>query len=229
MNAPFIIVFLMLPLIKIIKKGLTMRFLYIPLLMITISSAAFDDAKLREIFAEEAMQNPKTVNATVPSSTTCGKIITQSLPDNAVVLELGAATGPITEHLVATLGPDQLVILEINPRFCEVLRERFPKYTVICGDAADLEQLLPDQFRGKINTVVSTMPFWSDDQRTNVFTAIQNVSTPKFLYMQTVYGKGGLPFNPKFTESFDLAIEFRKAAPRSIPQLSIIGYRHTPK
>ncbi len=42
------------------------------------------------------------------------------------VLEIGAGVGPVTEELVARLLPgDRLDVVELNPEFCTVLRQRF--------------------------------------------------------------------------------------------------------
>jgi phosphatidylethanolamine/phosphatidyl-N-methylethanolamine N-methyltransferase len=42
------------------------------------------------------------------------------------VLEIGAGVGPVTEELAARMLPgDRLDVVELNPEFCTVLRERF--------------------------------------------------------------------------------------------------------
>ena len=42
------------------------------------------------------------------------------------VLEIGAGVGPVTDELVVRMLPgDRLDVVELNPEFCAVLRERF--------------------------------------------------------------------------------------------------------
>jgi phosphatidylethanolamine/phosphatidyl-N-methylethanolamine N-methyltransferase len=61
----------------------------------------------------------------------------------APVIELGPGTGAITDALVAH-GVEQkrLVLVEFNPSFCALLRERYPQATVVHGDAYRLDKTL---------------------------------------------------------------------------------------
>ena len=44
------------------------------------------------------------------------------------VIELGPGTGPVTEALVEHgVHPSRLVLVEFNPTFCQLLRQRFPR------------------------------------------------------------------------------------------------------
>src|SRR5436189_6241414 len=59
-----------------------------------------------------------------------------------VVVELGAGTGPITKVLAEKAQPDcKVVVLERDPDFSRLLRERFqgrPNFDVVEGDCRDL-------------------------------------------------------------------------------------------
>ena len=59
------------------------------------------------------------------------------------VIELGPGTGPVTEALIRRgVAQDRLVLVEFNPEFCQLLKRRFPKATIIQGDAYDLRETL---------------------------------------------------------------------------------------
>jgi len=48
------------------------------------------------------------------------------------VVELGPGTDPVTEALVAEgIAPERLVLVEFNPTFCRLLRDRFPAATIV--------------------------------------------------------------------------------------------------
>jgi phosphatidylethanolamine/phosphatidyl-N-methylethanolamine N-methyltransferase len=75
------------------------------------------------------------------------------------VIELGPGTGAITTALVAH-GIDQkrLVLVEFNPTFCALLRERYPQATVVQGDAYTLRDTLWDVLKEPAAAVVSGLP-----------------------------------------------------------------------
>lgn len=75
------------------------------------------------------------------------------------VIELGPGTGAITNALVEH-GVDQkrLVLLEFNPSFCALLRERYPLAKVVQGDAYRLRDSLWDALDVPATAVVSGLP-----------------------------------------------------------------------
>ena len=79
-----------------------------------------------------------------------------------VVVELGAGTGPITRELAARAGArTRLVIVERDPDFAEILRERYSgraNLEVVEGDVADLAGMLADRGVARVDHVVSGLP-----------------------------------------------------------------------
>jgi len=75
------------------------------------------------------------------------------------VVELGAGTGPITKQLVRAARPNtKLVIVERDPDFCRLLREKFPAQDIVEGDACRLDQILADRGIAKADHVISGLP-----------------------------------------------------------------------
>jgi phosphatidylethanolamine/phosphatidyl-N-methylethanolamine N-methyltransferase len=82
------------------------------------------------------------------------------------VLELGPGTGPVTEALVEHgVDPARLILVEYNPRFCALLRARFPTATVLQGDAYRLREVLAGLLRQPLAAVVSGLPLFTKPLR----------------------------------------------------------------
>ena len=79
-----------------------------------------------------------------------------------VLVELGAGTGPITRVLAERARPDcRVVVLERDPDFARLLRERFddrPNFDVVEGDVRDLAAILADRGIGQVDHVISGLP-----------------------------------------------------------------------
>jgi len=85
------------------------------------------------------------------------------------VIELGPGTGPVTEALVEHgIDPGRLILIEFNPRFCALLRARFPAATVLHGDAYRLREVLTEFLRPPAAAVVSGLPLFTKPLRTRL-------------------------------------------------------------
>jgi len=91
-------------------------------------------------FAWEWLRDPKGTAAVAPSGRALASLITREIDQGTgKVLELGPGTGIFTDHLVAR-GVDQsdLTLVEQNPSFVRLLKQRFPRAAVLEIDAAAL-------------------------------------------------------------------------------------------
>jgi phosphatidylethanolamine/phosphatidyl-N-methylethanolamine N-methyltransferase len=78
------------------------------------------------------------------------------------VIELGPGTGPVTAALVAQgIEPARLVLVEFDPTFCRLLRQRYPSAMVVQGDAYGLRRLLGGLLREPAAAVVSGLPLFT--------------------------------------------------------------------
>ncbi len=75
------------------------------------------------------------------------------------VVELGPGTGAITNALIER-GVEQkrLVLIEYNPGFCALLRERYPQAKVVQADAYRLRDALREALDVPASAVVSGLP-----------------------------------------------------------------------
>ena len=101
------------------------------------------------------------MGAVMPSGKALARTMAQYVDPKGAgpVIELGPGTGAITTALVAH-GVDQkrLVLVEFNPTFCALLRERYPQATVVQGDAYTLRDTLWDVLKEPASAVVSGLP-----------------------------------------------------------------------
>jgi phosphatidylethanolamine/phosphatidyl-N-methylethanolamine N-methyltransferase len=83
------------------------------------------------LFFSQFTESFTTTGAIAPSSPLLGRAITKPLslrsPRPIQVLEVGAGTGAFTRQITKHLrAGDHLEIYELNPRFCEYLRQNLP-------------------------------------------------------------------------------------------------------
>jgi phosphatidylethanolamine/phosphatidyl-N-methylethanolamine N-methyltransferase len=79
--------------------------------------------------------------------------------DKAPVIELGPGTGAITNGLIQRgVDPSRLVLVEYNPSFCALLKERYPQATIVQGDAYSLRDALRHALKTPASAIVSGLP-----------------------------------------------------------------------
>ena len=101
------------------------------------------------------------MGAVMPSGRVLARTMAQyvDIDSDRPVIELGPGTGAITNALIAH-GVDQkrLVLVEYNPGFCALLRDRYPQATVVQGDAYALRDSLWNVLSAPASAVVSGLP-----------------------------------------------------------------------
>lgn len=107
-----------------------------------------------------------------------------------VIVELGAGTGPITRVIAEQARTEtKVIVLERDPDFASLLRERFsahPHFDVIEGDVRDLSGMLAERGIGRVDHIISGLPvpsFPKDLQR-DLFRVVKQVLAPGGGYNQ---------------------------------------------
>lgn len=114
-------------------------------------------------FSGELLRAPRQVGAVCPSSKSLGRAMAEAVDptDDRLVVELGAGTGSVTRALLDQGVPaGRLIVVERSGVLALRLRQRFPKVTVIQGDAADLPVLL-EEYAHHVGSIVSSLPLRS--------------------------------------------------------------------
>ena len=112
-------------------------------------------------FLRSWIEKPLHVGAVMPSGRVLARTMAQyvDIKSEGPVVELGPGTGAITSALIEH-GVDQkrLVLVEYNPGFCALLRERYPHAKVVQGDAYTLRDSLRNVLSAPASAVVSGLP-----------------------------------------------------------------------
>ena len=112
-------------------------------------------------FLRSWIEKPLHMGAVMPSSKLLARTMAQyvDVDSKGPVIELGPGTGAITNALIEH-GVDQkrLVLVEYNPGFCALLRDRYPQAKVVQGDAYALRDSLGDLLDAPASAVVSGLP-----------------------------------------------------------------------
>jgi phosphatidylethanolamine/phosphatidyl-N-methylethanolamine N-methyltransferase len=112
-------------------------------------------------FLRSWIEKPLHMGAVMPSGRVLARTMAQyvDIKSSGPVIELGPGTGAITSALIEH-GVDQkrLVLVEYNPGFCALLRDRYPHATVVQGDAYTLRDTLWKVLGVPASAVVSGLP-----------------------------------------------------------------------
>jgi phosphatidylethanolamine/phosphatidyl-N-methylethanolamine N-methyltransferase len=122
-------------------------------------------------FLRSWIEKPLHVGAVMPSGKLLARTMAQYVDADAEgpVVELGPGTGAITSALIEH-GVDQrrLVLVEYNPGFCALLRDRYPQARVVQGDAYRLRDTLWNVLSAPAAAVVSGLPLVTKPMMTRV-------------------------------------------------------------
>jgi phosphatidylethanolamine/phosphatidyl-N-methylethanolamine N-methyltransferase len=112
-------------------------------------------------FLRSWIEKPLHMGAVMPSGRLLARTMAQyvDVDSEDPVVELGPGTGAITKALIDH-GVDQkrLVLVEYNPGFCALLRDRYPQAKVVQGDAYSLRDTLWNVLAMPAAAVVSGLP-----------------------------------------------------------------------
>lgn len=98
-------------------------------------------------FLRSWIEKPLHMGAVMPSSKALARTVARYVDPHSdgPVIELGPGTGAITDALIAHgVAEKRLVLVEFDPGFCALLRERYPQASVIQGDAYNLDLTLAE-------------------------------------------------------------------------------------
>ena len=143
-------------------------------------------------FLRSWLERPLVMGAVTPS----GKILARTMASYVdpripgPVIELGPGTGPVTDALIRRgVAQDRLVLIEYNPDFCRLLKRRFPKATIIQGDAYDLKETLSGILAEPAAATVSSLPLFTKpmDQRLDLMETAQELMHSNAPFIQFTY------------------------------------------
>jgi len=143
-------------------------------------------------FLRSWLERPLVMGAVTPS----GKILARTMASfvdpriPGPIVELGPGTGPVTDALIRRgVAQDRLVLVEYSPEFCQLLKRRFPKATIIQGDAYDLTDTLSGILAEPAAATVSSLPLFTKpmDERRSLLEGAQELMHPDAPFIQFTY------------------------------------------
>ena len=123
----------------------------------------FERLSTHKRFIKNWADAPMTTGAIAPSSSKLAQKMASYVPlDSSLpVLEIGPGTGSVTRAILDHgVSPKNLMALEYNTEFCELIKGQFPNIRVIQGDAYALSKTLQDTLGDapKFAAIVSSLP-----------------------------------------------------------------------
>lgn len=163
-----------------------------------------------------AIRHQARVGAVTPSSARLGAVLAAPVPreGSPVVVELGPGTGAVSDQIARRLPASaRHLAVELDPVMAAWLARNRQDIEVIEGDAADLDRLLGASGVGRVDVVVSSLPWSLFDAPTQQATlaAIGRAVAPggtftSFAYLNGLLLPGARQFRQALHECFDEVI-----------------------
>lgn len=144
-------------------------------------------------FLKSWIEKPLQTGAVMPSGRFLARAMAQPVdprPEGPVV-ELGPGTGPVTDALIRRgIATERLVLVEYNPDFCDMLRQRYPGATVVQGDAYALGATLAGVLAQPAAAIVSSLPLLTKPvmTRLSLFRDVIGLMAHGAPFVQFTYG-----------------------------------------
>ncbi|MGY2050893.1 class I SAM-dependent methyltransferase [Methylobacterium sp. JK268] len=161
-------------------------------------AVALTRAPRRDLFEDEArflrswLERPLVTGAVTPS----GRLLARTMASyvdprmTGPVIELGPGTGPVTDALVRRgIAQERLVLVEYNPDFCDLLHRRFPRATIIRGDAYRIRETLRGVVDEAACATISSLPLFTKplEQRLDLLQEVHDLMHPNAPFVQFTY------------------------------------------
>lgn len=177
-------------------------------------------------FLRSWLEKPLMTGAVAPSGKALARTMASYVDPMAKgpVIELGPGTGPVTDALVNRgIEQERLVLIEFNPDFCKLLTRRFPRATIVHGDAYGIEKTLAGVLDIPACGVVSSLPLFTRPvaERIALLQQAQALMQPRAPFIQFTYAV--IPPIPKRPGAFTMAGSSRVW--RNIPPARVWVYR----
>ena len=157
------------------------------------------------LFLGEMVRRPTQIVAIAPSSAGTARLMTKGLEQTTgPIVEVGPGTGSFTRAILeAGVAPERLTLLEMNEKFCENLREKFPGVNVINRPAQDIQDI---GLTG-IGAVISGIAILSrPNLQRDIFGRSLQVMAPDGFFTQFTYSTKS-PISPKMQAELGVSVE----------------------
>lgn len=177
-------------------------------------------------FLGTLVNEPLSVGALAPSSRRLADHMAADIAPGSRVIELGAGTGSLTRAILdAGVEPSDLLVIEQNEAFSEMLRKRFPGIGVITGNALGLNRhagALP----GPADFVVSGLPLllFTPGRKLRLLHQVFSILTEEGAFHQFTYG-GRCPVERAVLRRLGLEAILLRFTPMNLPPAFVYRLR----
>jgi len=175
------------------------------------------------VFLGEMMRRPGEVRAIAPSSAAVARKMTEGVENVAgPVIEIGPGTGSFTRVILDRgVAPERLILMELNPRFCEELKRKFPGVTVLNKPAQEIETIGIKN----VGSVISGVPILAQPelQKAVVGSAFK-VLSDNGNFVQITYSPNS-PISAERLAEMGLMVQKRGTVWANLPPARVFEYR----
>ena len=121
-----------------------------------------------KLFFKQWLKSPLQLGTFAPISMKLANLTAHQLIINSdtTIVEIGAGTGRLTRALLAKgANIEKLAMVELDPKMCHFLKDSLQQLyapntelKIIAGDACHLGKIIPHNWLGKVDYVVSAIP-----------------------------------------------------------------------
>ena len=175
------------------------------------------------VFLGQMMRRPTEVVAIAPSSAAVARRMTEGLEQvQGPIVEIGPGTGSFTRAILERgIAPERLTLMEMNPVFCETLRQKFPGVTVLNRPAQEIEQI----GLSNIGAVISGVPVLARPQiQRQVVGRALRVMAPGAIFVQITYSPGA-PISDEMQAELGVSVEKRATVWANLPPARVFVFR----
>jgi phosphatidylethanolamine/phosphatidyl-N-methylethanolamine N-methyltransferase len=143
-----------------------------------------------KIFFKQWLRSPGKLGTFAPISSKLANAAAEQInvSDNPFVVEIGAGTGRLSRAILAKgVDPRRLAMVELDETLSAFLKESMNsayqgnvKANVINGDARKLKELIPNDWVGKVDYVISAVPlmYMEEEVREQIMQAALDILHP---------------------------------------------------
>ncbi len=176
--------------------------------------------KLILIWLKNWIRYPLVLGAVLPTQKFASDIMASEVDSNtSMVVELGAGTGQITNSILnKNINEKDLILVEINKEFSEILKKKFPKAQIFSEDAISFFEKFPKRFNKKIDMIISGIPLVSLDKNTRnkiCELSVNNLSESGTFFQITYFIRCSFP--NEIIKKYKLSKKLKGFTPFNIP------------
>ena len=176
--------------------------------------------KLILIWLKNWIRYPMVLGAVLPTQRFASDLMASEVNSSSkIIVELGAGTGHITNSILNKgINEDDLILVEINKEFSEILKNKFPKAQIYSEDAISFFENFPKRFNKKIDIIISGIPLVSLDKNTRnkiCEMSVNNLSESGKFFQITYFIRCSFP--NEIIKKYKLSKKLKGFTPFNIP------------